>query len=96
MTDGVQIEFGRMDQLVAVISDATHSITSDLGQLDRTVAQLGNEWSGVASEAYQKAHLEWAQSLTEMNRILAQVSSTTATITQRHRDTEAKIEALWG
>jgi WXG100 family type VII secretion target len=95
MTDGVLIDFGHMDELVEAISKANGSISASLGRLDTTVAQLGGEWAGDASDSYRVAHKQWAESLSEMNRILGQISSTTGGITQRHRDTESKVRGLW-
>jgi WXG100 family type VII secretion target len=95
MADDVGIDFARMGQLVQVLGDADKNIASVLEQLDGKVSQLDAQWSGAASDAYHRAHEEWAGSLASMNGILSQAQSTAATINERHRAAETEVQRLW-
>jgi WXG100 family type VII secretion target len=95
MADDVAIDFARMNQLVQLLSDADANITSVLAQLDSSVSLLDAQWSGAASEAYHRAHEEWARSLASMNGILSQAQLTAAAINERHQAAEKQVQRLW-
>jgi WXG100 family type VII secretion target len=96
MADRVEIDFGRMEGLASSIGSANSTITSLLSHLDNEVSSLEGAWTGDASTAYTRAHKEWSASISELNRILGEVRTVTATITDRHRAAEQKVQKLWG
>lgn len=96
MTDRVQIEFARMEELASNIGTASAVIAEHLARLDGEISMLALGWTGEASDAYAKAHREWTTSLGEMNRVLGSIHSATGSITNRHRAAEQKVRALWG
>jgi WXG100 family type VII secretion target len=96
MSEKLVRKFGQMDQTVELIAGANADIRGSLESLDTTVSTLRAQWTGSASDAYDRAHREWTQSLDAMNAILAESAKVVASASERGRATQASVQAKWG
>lgn len=85
-----------MEELVQLIGSVNAGIDGALGALDDEVSQLRGNWTGAASNAYDKAQVEWTNSLAGMNRVLDSVRNATSEINSRHRAAEDGVKGIWG
>ena len=85
-----------MDAAVQALASANGEIAATLQNLDDTVAKLRGEWTGAASDAYDRAHADWLAATAAMNQVLDHARSTTSEVSDRHRTAENAVKAIWG
>jgi WXG100 family type VII secretion target len=74
---------------------ASTEIAARLDELDAEVATLRGGWSGEASEAYRRAHVEWNERLRNMRRILRDAVSAAERSSARYATAQAKVAERW-
>jgi WXG100 family type VII secretion target len=95
MSGNQEVRFSQMEQLSQLLADATTGIDGVLTQLEERVAEVSGDWTGEASDAYQKAHAEWDASLKEMRRMLSRTQATHVAVTERYQLARANVSKLW-
>lgn len=74
---------------------ATDGIQDELDALDAQVAVLRDRWSGEAQLAYDRAHREWAASMTRMREVLKDATNAAQTAGTRLAEADSNAAALW-
>ena len=69
----LKVNFGALGTVAADIRTRANNIESRLGQLDGDLAPLRADWTGDASEQYQRAKAEWTAAINDMQALLADV-----------------------
>lgn len=82
--DSMSVKPAMVVELSGQIRSGASGIRSELEQLDAEVSKLRESWSGAAQQAYDRAHREWTQSLTQMNELLGRIATTTEEISQNY------------
>ena len=96
MTTGqLKVTFGALDTAAADISAKAGSIQSRLDQLDGELAPLRSDWTGSASESYQRAKAEWTAAITDMQALLAQVGTAVRQSNSDYQSAESQNQARW-
>ncbi|WP_159501998.1 WXG100 family type VII secretion target [Microbacterium sp. 18062] len=85
-----------LEHLRDSLAQASREIGEDLATLDEKVSNLRSEWSGEASDAYDRAQRQWTANLQELNRILREYSDRIVDIDARYREASRTIEGkIW-
>lgn len=79
---------------VRALTKTEMEIEFDLMNLDQKVASLRGVWTGAASDAYDVAHREWAQQLSELRELLAQHGKNLDAVDRRYRETSLEIRKI--
>ncbi|MDQ1129712.1 WXG100 family type VII secretion target [Microbacterium sp. SORGH_AS_0888] len=85
----------RHAETLANLRQATATIQEELEALDRAVATLRGQWSGVAQAAYDREQREWTGSMNRMRSALQNTTDAAQAAGDRLTQAEADVTALW-
>ncbi len=91
----MKVTFGALDTAAADIGARAGSIRSRLDQLDGELAPLRADWTGAASESYQRAKAEWTAAITDMQALLAEVGAKVSQSNADYQAAESQNQARW-
>ncbi|MGO2746715.1 WXG100 family type VII secretion target [Microbacterium sp.] len=74
--------------LAGQIRTGAKGIKEQLENLDTAVTKLRGAWSGEAQTSYDQAQIKWNKSLSEMQELLAQISTKTEEIAGSYLQTD--------
>lgn len=73
MSGDFKVSFGALDTAAADIAASGKALQSRLDDLDRSLAPLRSDWTGEASESYQRSRAQWTQAISDMNTLLGDI-----------------------
>ncbi|MFD3507470.1 WXG100 family type VII secretion target [Nocardia sp. NPDC058666] len=69
------VDMNQLDQIISRITGLAGFVTEHLDSVDEKVATLkGSTWEGIAADAYQVAHAQWATGAREFAEGLGDMS----------------------
>lgn len=84
-----------MDQLTERLQAGVNELTRILDHLNQEVATLRGNWTGSATDAYDRAQRQWTAQLREMNELLAQHRGTAHHAQEIFRDARRRNAEIW-
>ncbi|GAA3594709.1 hypothetical protein GCM10022198_18170 [Klugiella xanthotipulae] len=84
-----------LDALSRGMARATREIREILAALDVAVSTLRAEWTGAASDAYDRAQRDWTCELAAMNDTLERLSDRVENANQNYQETERSNIRMW-
>jgi WXG100 family type VII secretion target len=95
MAGEFQVNFGGLETAAADISAAGKQMESRLNELDRQLAPLRSDWTGAASEAYQRSKAEWTRAVQDLNGLLNEIGRAVSNSHSNYQDYEGAQTNRW-
>ena len=96
MTTGeLKVTFAALEAAADDIRAAANGIESRLHRLDNELTPLRADWTGAASEAYQRAKAQWNAALTDMQLLLAHIGTAVSQSNTEYQAAERANQARW-
>ena len=94
-TGQLKVTFGALDTAAGDIRNGANAIQGRLDRLDSELAPLRADWTGAASESYQRAKAQWTAAITDMQALLAQVGTAVDQSNADYQTAESQNTARW-
>ena len=91
----IKVDFASLDALVDRLATRTDEIEKVLATLESDVRLLRGQWTGAASNAYDRAHAEWSIELAAMNDVMRKLAKAVSLANSDYRDTESRAAKAW-
>ncbi|MEL4319802.1 WXG100 family type VII secretion target [Leifsonia sp. YIM 134122] len=95
MSREIRVEDTVIEASVTRIDAAIDEMQRLLDDLERRAAVLRTEWSGEASDAYDRAHRDWDRSIRIMEKAARDVSAVAHSGTKRFRAMDEAHARVW-
>lgn len=76
MNDNLYVDHSSLDSIVSDLKAAVNAIESRMGELEKDLNPLQEQWIGSAKDQYQISKAKWDQAINEMQQLLADTAMT--------------------
>jgi WXG100 family type VII secretion target len=95
MSDDLKVEFEGLETAVARLAESRTRIEKVLAALDSRASTLRGQWTGEASDAYDRAHTNLAKGMRDLNTILGAASTALDKANAGFRQAEKANAGRW-
>lgn len=95
MSDDLKVEFEGLETAVTRLTESKKRIEKVLATLDARASTLRGQWTGEASDAYDRAHTDLAKGMRELNALLGAASTALDKANTGFRQAEKANAARW-
>ena len=89
------VTFASLAEGAADVDSVANQIDQQLADLRAYLAPLVASWEGVASADYQALQRRWDTSITDLNAVLRQISTSLRTANQNYSSAETTNARMW-
>lgn len=95
MSDDLKVEFDGLEAAVTRLAESRTRIEKALAALDGKASVLRGQWTGEASDAYDRAHTNLAKGMRELNALLGAASTALSKANTGFHQAEKTNAARW-
>ncbi|WP_159501860.1 WXG100 family type VII secretion target [Microbacterium sp. 18062] len=96
MADAIEADPDALTALADELTDALAGMDQELGDLSAALSLLSGQWSGDASDAYQRAQTDWLTSMDSLREWGAAAVALLHSVASRYTATESAVIARCG